>query len=78
MLERADRDERRAERGDRNLVGLAHVEQEEVLVRVLLALELLDGDLRDAVDHVRRRRPVLRDFQRAGWVAGFSMPQNWS
>ena len=44
------RDQRGAEVGDRVLVGLADVEDEDVFLGVEFALELLDGDLRDAVD----------------------------
>ena len=44
------RDEWGSEVDDLVLVWLAHVEDEDVFLGVELLLELLDGDLRDAVD----------------------------
>ncbi len=60
----AHRDLRRSEVDDLVLVRLAHVEDEDVFLRVEFALELFDCDLRNAVDDgVFADGLIARDFQ---------------
>ena len=79
LLDRAYRDKRRAEVGDRVLMRLADIEDEEIFLCVQLVLQLLDGDLRDTIDDGMRRRQPCRVRLPAGRLSvGLSMPQNWS
>ncbi len=61
----AEWDERRADVDDLHLVRLAHIEDEDVFVRVEAALQFLHADLRNAVDQRRVAAVEQRDTKRA-------------